>query len=63
MIKFPWIVIYSIIAFNITAFTVVLQLDWLIFHSVIAKIIAWVLTLAAWRLAYIKRHKYFIIKL
>jgi hypothetical protein len=63
MIKFPWIVIYSIIAFNITAFTVVLQLDWLIFHSIIVKIIAWILTIAGWRLAYIKRHKYFTIKL
>ncbi|MBI3480929.1 MAG: hypothetical protein HY016_11340 [Nitrosomonadales bacterium] len=62
MIKFPWLVIYSIIAFNITAFTVVLQLDWLNFNFIIAKIIAWIFTLAAWRLAYIKRHEYFIIK-
>ena len=56
-------VVYSIIAFNITAFTIVLQLNWLIFYSIIAKIVAWILTLAAWRLAYIKRHAYFMIKL
>jgi hypothetical protein len=63
MFKFPWVVVYSIIAFNITAFTIVLQLNWLIFYSIIAKIVAWILTLAAWRLAYIKRHAYFMIKL
>lgn len=62
MSKFPLLVIYSIIAFNITAFTVLLQLDWLIFHSVIAKIIAWIFTVAAWALAYINRDKYFTLK-
>ena len=62
MFKFPWLVVYSIIAFNITAFTLLLQLDFLIFHAVIAKIIAWIFTLAAWAIAYINRDKYFTIK-
>ncbi len=62
MFKFPWLVVYSIIAFNITAFTLLLQLDFLIFNSIIAKIIAWIFTLAAWAIAYINRDKYFTIK-
>lgn len=63
MLKFPWVVVYSIIAFNITAFSIVLQLNWLIFYSIIFKIVGWILTLAAWRLAYIKRHAYFMLRL
>ncbi len=58
MFKLPMVIIYMIIAFNITAFTVVLQLDMLIFHSVIAKVIAWTLTVGAWILAYINRDKF-----
>lgn len=62
MFKFSLLVPYSIIAFNITAFTVVLQLDWLIFNSIIAKIIAWTLTLSAWTFAYTQRDKFFVIR-
>ncbi len=61
MFKFPLVVIYMIIAFNITAFTVVMQLDWLIINSVIAKIIAWVFSVGAWTLAYINRDKFIAI--
>lgn len=58
MFKLPLLVVYSMIAFNITAFTVILQLDMLIFHSIIAKIIAWALTIGAWALAYKNRNKF-----
>jgi hypothetical protein len=58
MFKVPMVIIYMIIAFNITAFTVVLQLDMLIIQSVLAKVIAWTLTVVAWILAYINRDKY-----
>ncbi|OIR15526.1 hypothetical protein GALL_38490 [mine drainage metagenome] len=46
-----------IIAFNITAFTVTLQLDWLVISSLIAKVIAWILTISAWSMAYANRDK------
>jgi len=55
MFKLPAVIIYMIIAFNITAFTVILQLDMLIFKSLTVKIIAWALTIGAWYLAYLKR--------
>lgn len=58
MFKLPLIIVYMIIAFNITAFTLFLQLDFLIFNSVLAKVIAWLLTIVAWALAYINRDKY-----
>jgi hypothetical protein len=47
-----------VIAFNITAFTVIMQIDWLIFNSVFAKVIAWTFTVGAWILAYINRDKF-----
>ena len=58
MLRLPLLVIYSMIAFNITAFTVCLQLDMLIFNSLTAKVIAWLFTIGAWSLAYIKRNKF-----
>jgi hypothetical protein len=58
MFKLPMVIIYMIIAFNITAFTVVLQLDMLIVNSVLAKVIAWILTAGSWVLAYINRDKF-----
>jgi hypothetical protein len=58
MLKLPLSVIYAMIAFNITAFTVILQLDMLVFNSIIAKIIAWALTIGAWAMVYIKRNKF-----
>lgn len=53
--RVPAVIVYMIIAFNITGFTVLLQLDLLIFNSLIVKIIAWALTIGAWYLAYLKR--------
>ncbi len=53
--RVPAVIVYMIIAFNVTAFTVLLQFDFLIFNSVIMKIIAWALTIGAWYLAYLKR--------
>lgn len=58
ILKLPLLVVYMIIAFNITAFTLLLQLDWLIFHSILAKVVAWMFTIGAWVLAYVKRDKY-----
>ena len=49
------------IAVNITAFTVLIQLDMLIFNAPIAKLIAWALTIGSWTLAYKKRKKFFIL--
>jgi tellurite resistance protein TehA-like permease len=63
MFKFPLVVIYSIIALNISVFTGLLQADWLIIQSPAAKIIAWVFTIAAWTVAYINRHKFYTIRL
>ena len=58
MFKLPLVIIYMIIAFNLTAFTVFLQLDMLIFTALIYKIIAWTLTIGAWFLAYKNRNKF-----
>lgn len=58
ILKLPLLIVYMIIAFNITAFTLLLQLDWLIYHSIPAKVIAWVLTIGSWALAYIKRDQF-----
>ena len=55
MFKLPLVIIYMIVAFNITAFTVV---DLLLFHSLIVKIIASTLTIVSWLLAYINRDKF-----
>jgi hypothetical protein len=58
MLKLPLSIIYAMIAFNITAFTVLLQMDVLIFHSIIVKIIAWALTIGTWAMVYINRKKF-----
>ena len=58
MYKLPLVIIYMIIAFNLTAFTLFLQLDMLIFNALIYKIIAWLLTIGAWVLAYKYRNKF-----
>lgn len=57
MFKLPMVIVYMIIAFNITAFTAILLLDMLIIHSLIAKIIACALSIGAWFLAYKNRDK------
>jgi len=56
MIKLSMFVIYAILAFNITAFATILQLDMLIFNSVIAKLISWLLAAALWIYSYRKRN-------
>jgi len=56
-LPYPIFVLVSIIAFNITAFTVLLQLDMLIFNAIVYKVIAWLLTAIAWYLAYKYRYK------
>ena len=57
MFKLPMVIVYMIIAFNITAFTALLLLNMLIITSLFAKIIACALTIGAWALAYVKRDK------
>ncbi|HZW86071.1 MAG TPA: hypothetical protein VFF41_01280 [Gallionella sp.] len=57
MLPYPYFIITAIIAFNITAFTVLLQLDWMIFHSVFVKTIAWALTITAWGFVYLNRNR------
>jgi hypothetical protein len=57
MFKLPMVIVYMIIAFNITAFTALLLLNMLIITSLFAKIIASALTIGAWALAYVKRDK------
>ncbi len=58
MIKFPLIVIYAVVAFNITAFAALLQLDVLIYHALSAKLVAWTLAMAAWTLTFVFRNKF-----
>jgi hypothetical protein len=59
MIKLPQFIIIAMVAFNITAFTVLIQMDLFAFGTLTVKIIAWILTVASWRLAYMRRDKYF----
>lgn len=56
--KFPLVILYMIVAFNLTAFSFMLQMDWFYFHSPVAKVICWILSAAAWVLAYYKRHTF-----
>jgi hypothetical protein len=57
LLPYPFFVLISMIAFNITAFTVILQLDMLIFNATVYKVIAWLATAGAWSLAYIYRNR------
>jgi hypothetical protein len=54
---FPLFLIFSMIALNVTGFALMLQLDMLIFHDVIAKGAAWVAAAGAWALVYVYRNK------
>lgn len=56
--RFPLVVIFAIVAFNITIFTLMLQMDILIFHSPIFKAISWLCTIGAWVLTYTNRNKF-----
>lgn len=61
MFKLSMFVIYAIIAFNLTAFAILLQLDFLIFNSVIIKLITWLFVIAFWMQAYNKRQTFITI--
>jgi hypothetical protein len=63
MFKFPLVVIYAIVAFNFTVFTLLLQMNYLLFQSPVEKAIGWTVTLAAWGVAYLNRHKFYTINL
>jgi len=54
---YPFFVVFSIIAFNITAFAFVMQMDMLIINATVYKIIAWLVTAGAWSLVYIFRNR------
>jgi hypothetical protein len=57
LLPYPFFILFCIVAFNITAFSVLLQMDVLIFNATVYKVIAWLLTAGAWTLAYRYRHK------
>ena len=59
MLRLPQSIFFAIIAFNVTAFTVLLQMDYLFFNAPMAKFISWVATVAFWFITYQRRHKYF----
>ena len=59
MLKLPQSIIIAMVALNITAFTILIQLDWFVFGTPLVKLIAWALTIGAWRFAYMRRKKYF----
>ena len=63
LIRIPLFVLYAIVALNITAFAILLQLDLLIFNSMAAKLAAWIASAAAWDIAYLKRHKSFLLRM
>ena len=63
MFKFPLVVVYAIIALNISVFTGLLQANFLMIQSPVAKAIAWTFTIAAWTLAYLNRHKFYTMQL
>jgi hypothetical protein len=63
MIKIPLFVVYAIVALNITAFTILLQMDWLIINSFAAKITAWAASIGAWHISYLKRNKIYFLKI
>jgi hypothetical protein len=57
LLPYPFFVLFSMIAFNVTAFTVMVQMDFLVFNATFLKIIAWLATAGSWTLVYIYRNK------
>jgi hypothetical protein len=57
MIKFPYFLLFAVIAFNLTAFAIILQMDWLVFKALIYKIIAWTCSAGAWALVFAYRNE------
>ena len=58
MFRFPLVIVCMIVAFNLTAFTLLLQFDFLIFNAIYWKIIFWILSAGAWVLSYKYRDKF-----
>jgi hypothetical protein len=56
-LPYPLFVLFSVLAFNITAFAVVLQMNLLIFNATVYKVIAWLVTVVAWTIAYLFRNR------
>jgi hypothetical protein len=56
-LPYPLFVLFSIVAFNITAFAVVLQLNMLIINATVYKVIAWLVTVVAWTVVYFFRNR------
>lgn len=54
---YPFFVLFSIIAFNLTAFAFVLQMDMLIINTTVYKVIAWLVTAGSWTIVYIYRNR------
>ena len=61
MYKLPQSIIFAIIAFNLTAFTIPLQMDLFVIKWFWLKVVMWLLTIAAWVLTYRRRNRYFIL--
>ena len=59
MFKLPQFTVFGILAFNLTMFSLMLQFDYLIFHSIWLKILSWIATVALWVLAWVRRKKFF----
>lgn len=57
LLPYPYFVLSAILAFNITAFSVILQMDVLVFNATVYKVIAWLLTAVSWVIAYKFRNK------
>ena len=59
--RFPLVILYNIIAFNITATALSIQTDFPVHWraSVTVKVIAWIVAVLAWVFSYKNRHKYF----
>jgi len=57
LFPYPYFVLSAIIAFNITAFTVVLQFDMLIINASLYKAISWLVTLVSWTIVYFLRNR------
>jgi len=55
--RLPLVVIYAIVAFNVSVFSVLLQADVLVLHSPILKTVCWIATAIAWGLTYKNRAK------
>jgi len=56
-LPYPLFVLFSIVAFNITAFAVMLQMDLLIFNATVFKVITWLITVGAWTIVYFFRNR------